>query len=176
MVEKESDLYFPGQAFGWGQVRSYDSRLVSRDDGSEVVSYIGERWQCYANGPYLYTLTGSPVEIFMDASAKRTFTLVSSVFEAPKDYNATLSISGSGVDEVYTLIEQDSGDVYVFYSMNTAIATEKRGRLKERTSREFQAQVKTGVTFNSYNGSGVVTQLTLPQKLDGELHVRAEWL
>jgi len=167
-LELEVDLRFPGPAFGWQHARSYDTFLTATSVGELDGLANGYRWESSARMPLVNNLSGTAIELFLNASSKRTFTYLNESptgvfnYSPPKDYHATLTKKNAGTSsEICTLTELDTGNVYVFYGFDTLVSAQYRGRLKERTTREYQAQGKTGVTFDTYNADGLVTEITL---------------
>ena len=154
--------YCPGPDFFHNA--SYNSSLAQTGGGGLMESSDGARWFGGSQGPYLRSGSGSAVELYVDASTKRVF---DSSLDAPADYDATLEKSGTNEDEIYTLTHNDTGDIFIFYGLNSSVKTEHpghAGRLKERTNREFVAQTPpvSGIEY-TYNSDGTVNQVTLPQ-------------
>jgi Domain of unknown function (DUF6531) len=161
-VERAVDLELPGPEFGWTFTRSYDSAFTSAADYSgEVSTPLGVRWVSGAMGPYLVIDQFNVIYLVVSASANRVF----AGLQPPGDYNATLVKSNDGTaNEIYTLTETDTGNVFVFHGFHAAVTEKNRGRLKERTTRAFQAESKAGIRY-FYTAQKAVdyVQLAVPQ-------------
>lgn len=105
---------------------------------------------------------GNNIELYVDATSKRVFEWNGSGYDAPDDMNVTLVASGGGATQLFTLTNLDSGQILVFYGLNTSIGEGKAGRLKEQTTRELVADGQSGVTF-TYNTDGELTSVMTSQ-------------
>ncbi|MCA9232949.1 MAG: hypothetical protein KDA57_20040, partial [Planctomycetales bacterium] len=111
---------------------------------------VGSRWLSGTQGPYL---TEDDV-VVVSASSTRNFTS-----GPPSDYHATLETTGTGSDQRRVLTEYDTGVVYIFYSFDPAISVEKRGLLREKTTRANQEASLSGTIYD-YNASGFLSSIT----------------
>jgi RHS repeat-associated protein len=149
-VERIVDLQLPGTDLSWSHVRTYDSR-VARATGS-FVDLEGVRWHGGGAGPFLrhplMSDTPDDLELYTSATSKRTFTYNSGNYDPPADSPLTLVKSGSGASEIFTLTNLETGRVLIFYGLDSNIATKNQGRIKERTTRAFQAASRTGTTYS----------------------------
>ena len=112
-------------------------------------------------GPYLLEETGSSdVGLYLVATSKRLFTYSAGSYTAPSDYVATLVKSGSGASEIFTLSESDTGNVYIFGGFNASVPAHDRGKLLERTTREYQEQGLSGIAYSYSATTGYLSQVT----------------
>ncbi|MGD9855586.1 MAG: hypothetical protein AB7U20_11620, partial [Planctomycetaceae bacterium] len=163
VIEDVVDLALPGSTFNWSHRREYDS-LSSQSGGGEAAAPNGYRWHSDSIAARLVEPGGGDIDLHLAAASKRSFDEDSGDYTAPADYVATLEKSGSGASEVFTLSEKNSGDVYKFYGTNGSIALMNRGRLIERTTREYvgfddPADDLEGAIY-SYNALGYISQIT----------------
>ena len=162
IVESAVDLSLPGPVFDWSHTRRYDSRL-SYSTAPGAPPAMGNKWLANSQTPFLVAVTGA-VEVQMTASSKRVFTESGGNYTAPTDYRATLEIdSGSGTaDEIYKLTELDTDRVYYFHGLDSSVAAETRGKIREITNEHYVAQPSDlgyGIRY-SYDSSGRTYELT----------------
>ncbi len=158
VTESATDLKLSGPVSSWAHGRGYDSLRITTGD-TEVVSSNGLRWHGGDRGPYLTVDGSGNVSLYPSASNKRVFSISGSDYVAPKDYSATLVKSGSGATEIFTLTEIDTGRIFIFYTHDPAIVAENRGKLKERTTRQYDAQGLSGIEY-TYTTNGFVDEVT----------------
>ncbi len=158
VIETATDLALSGSRFPWAHQRTYDS-LRLNSGNTEMVTPGGLRWKGGGRGPYLTVDGSGNVTLHVTASSKRVFSISGSDYIAPKNYSATLVKSGSGSTEIFTLTETDNDRILIFYGRDTAIALQNRGRLKEQTTRQYDAEGLSGTEY-TYTTSGYVDQVT----------------
>ena len=135
--------------------------------GASRASMSGFRWQSSSLSNYLYELpsAGVPgnVEYYVSASSKLLFkstgTNAAPAYQPPPDRHLELTRSGAGMNEIYTLTDNDSGEVCVFYGINGEIDSENRGRMKELTTRALREEGTPGLRY-TYNSAGLVSMVT----------------
>ncbi|MCZ6837598.1 MAG: hypothetical protein O7G85_17635, partial [Planctomycetota bacterium] len=155
-----TDLVVPGESISWDYSRSYDSQLSS----SIMNDYNGDHWMGGLNGITLRTVNNGDIQIWIDASTMRVFEENAGSYDPPTDYNATLVKSGTGSNEIFTLTEDDTGNIYVFKGLDSAITVNQRGRLNRITNRHLGTS--GGITIDSYNSDGNPTAATTTQDYD----------
>jgi hypothetical protein len=150
-VEQAFDVSLPGPVFGWYHRRTYDSRLVESVTGSELSGTNGIRWHSRVLGPYVRG-AGTNLVLFADASSKRTFTSpTGTTFTAPADYLATATVSNGGTaSEEFVIAEHETGQVFIFYGLNSSVTAQNRSRLKQQTSRQYRTEGLSGIQY-TYN-------------------------
>lgn len=168
VIESANDVSLPGIAPGTGfaQSRSYSSGHRN-STAYQPRSLLGARWVT-GQADMILDEVGSDIELYVDATSKRVFTnptVVGSatVYDAPSDMNVTFAKTGSGANEIFTLTNIDSGEVLVFYGLDSSVAVGSAGRLKEQSTRAIQTKkVVSGVEF-TYNEHGRITLITTAQ-------------
>ena len=179
-------LFHPGAGFGAtvatkkGKVQQGTPQPKAQEPdepvgGASRASMSGFRWQSSSLSNYLYELpsAGVPgnVEYYVSASSKLLFkstgTNAAPAYQPPPDRHLELTRSGAGMAEIYTLTDNDSGEVRIFYGINGQIDSEKRGRMKELTTRalreegsgEGEEKGTPGLRY-TYNSDGLVSMVT----------------
>jgi hypothetical protein len=163
-IERAIDLKLPGAVFGWSFFRSYDSGRYGKDSATTAV---GSGWISGSRGPYLESISSSDIILIDSASATRQFFSGNgTVYDGPRDYHATIVKSeltdSSDLDgdtitteqfDIFTLTEADTGIVFIFWGSDYDLPLKWYGRLRERTTRAYQAAGKAGTKF-AYHQSG----------------------
>jgi len=162
VIENITDLSLPGPIENWSHRRIYDS-LVIWGTGAEAETGGGSRWVSDAIGPYIFDEVGVPsprIGVYPVSSSKRVFVQSFSNYVAPVDYAATFVKSGSGASEIFTLTEAETGNIYIFGGFNGSVPAHNRGKLLERTTREYKEQGLSGIEYTYSSTSGFVSQVT----------------
>jgi RHS repeat-associated protein len=160
-IEQVTDLQLPGPKVGWSHTRTYDSRLSRYTQSGSFIGMEGTRWQGSATGSYL-RYEGDDARLYVDASNTITFVEDGGNFISPSDSPVVMVNSGSGASEIFTLTNTETGDVTIFYGLDSAVAAASRGRIKERTTRAYQAIPQAGTTY-TYTSNGSVDTVMTPQ-------------
>lgn len=168
VIESANDVSLPGIAPGTGfaQSRSYSSGHRN-STAYQPRSLLGARW-VIGQADMILNEVGSDIELYVDATSKRVFTnptVVGSatVYDAPSDMNVTFVKTGIGANEIFTLTNIDSGEVLVFYGLDSSVAAGSAGRLKLQSTRAIQSKkFVSGLEF-TYNEFGRITLVTTAQ-------------
>ena len=103
------------------------------------------------------------VNLILSASSVRGFTQDpnGSTNDYTSQNDSNLSLVNDPNNDQFVLTDESTGQVFVFHDFNTT----PTGRLKEITTRQNREQNVDGTVF-SYDGSGTLVSVTLPEGQD----------
>ena len=151
--EAAIDASIPGVTFPAEFGRTYNSKRITEGESTSQ----GIKWRGGIIEMFLKE-QGSDILVMVDAATSRLMDWNGSSFDPPVDFKGTFEKSGSGASETYTLTSLESGEVYKFYSINSAIPSAWAGRLKERTD----VYGTESITYD-YSNAGQVESATTSQ-------------
>lgn len=156
VAEITRDLEVLGPRFPWTQDRSYKS---GQNSGS---TKMGVAWFGTNGDRLLVQGANATVALLINASSRKEFSYYKGAYVASKDSTLILEKYASKEDacDYFRLTDTITGDVEIFYDLGG----DNSGLLKERTTRDWLAQGKTGTTY-SYN-SGLLSAVSTAQGQD----------
>jgi len=161
-IERALDLYLPGPSFPWYHKRSYQSDYGPKPGGNALAYIQGERWEGGMNTMFLKQedvdgdSQSDDIVLYLDATAKRSFTNTGTGYGTPGDMVATLT--HDAVNDEFILEYILSGDRFIFHDF-TVTPTGKRGLIKARSDRYGMEEI----TFTYNDTEKRITEVTTPQ-------------
>jgi RHS repeat-associated protein len=155
--EKATDISLSAAGMNWSLSRSYVNGAASAGGASTQ----GNKWLNSVTDKWLYMPNSSTINVFLDATTERTFTLSGSTWVGPQDGYSTLTYDSANSQYVFADQINNLRWTFIDYS---AFNNRNDGGIKEESTLQLFTQGKAGFQYTLT--AGLPTQITTPTGQD----------